>query len=176
MFECFQPAMQITSVEKISVEELFEAGIKGLIIDLDNTVTRWNELVVEEKVALWLGRVKKEGIQACVVSNNKKKSRVATVADYLDVPYVFRATKPRRRAFLEAMKMMGTGAENTAVIGDQLFTDVLGGNRLHLYTILVAPISDHEFAGTKILRMGERVLWWLMKKPASANSNSPKFP
>lgn len=175
MFEYFQPTLQAPSLDLISVEQLTLDGIKGLIIDLDNTMTPWNDLEVGPKVATWFIKVKAAGIGACVVSNNSKRQRVAAVADRLDIPFVFGATKPRRRAFRSGMKLLGTGHQDTAVIGDQLFTDILGGNRLGLYTILVTPINDHEFIGTRVIRKMEKVLVWLMKHRAPAKSVSTKL-
>lgn len=174
MFELFRPTFQAESLDSIPVEKLKRNGIKGLIIDLDNTMTPWNDLEVGPKVAEWFKKVQAAGIQACVVSNNKHKQRVAVVAEHLGIPFVFRATKPRRKAFRAGMEILGTGASDTAVIGDQLFTDILGGNRLKLYTILVLPISDREFIGTRFLRQMERVLVWLMKHFETAKPHSPK--
>ncbi|EGW40319.1 MULTISPECIES: YqeG family HAD IIIA-type phosphatase [unclassified Desulfosporosinus] len=175
MFEYFRPTLQAPSLDLISVEQLVQDGIRGLIIDLDNTMTPWNAVEVGPKVAEWFIKVKTAGIRACVVSNNKKRQRVAVVAERLGIPFVFRATKPRGRAFRAGMNRLGTGHKDTAVIGDQLFTDILGGNRLGLYTILVTPINENEFIGTRILRQMEKLLVWLMKRFAPAKPFSPKI-
>lgn len=175
MFEYFRPTLLATSLDRISVEKLVKDGIRGLIIDLDNTMTPWNDVEVGPKVEAWFIKVKTAGIRACVVSNNSKRQRVAVVADRLGIPFVFGATKPRRRAFRAGMDVLQTGQTDTAVIGDQLFTDILGGNRLGLYTILVTPINDHEFIGTRFLRQMEKVLVWLMKHFAPAKPFSPKI-
>lgn len=174
MFELFRPTFQAKSLDSISVDQLVQQGIRGLIIDLDNTMTPWNDLEVGPKVADWFKKVHAAGIKACVVSNNKKKQRVAVVAERLGIPFVFRATKPRRRAFRTGMQIIGTGKEDTVVIGDQLFTDIFGGNRLGLSTILVVPISDREFIGTRFMRRAERILIWLMKRFTTAKPHSPK--
>lgn len=174
MFELFRPTFQAQSLDSISIERLVQNEIHGLIIDLDNTMTPWNDLEVGPKVAEWFEKVHTAGIKACVVSNNKRKQRVAVVAERLGIPFVFRATKPRRRAFRAGMQILGTGQEDTAVIGDQLFTDIMGGNRLGLYTILVIPISDREFIGTRFMRRAERILVWLMKHFSTAKPHSPK--
>ncbi|AFQ43013.1 YqeG family HAD IIIA-type phosphatase [Desulfosporosinus meridiei] len=175
MLEYFQPTHQANSLDLIPVEQLSRDGIRGLIIDLDNTMTPWNNLEVAPKVETWFKEVKAAGIRACVVSNNSKRQRVAVVADQLGIPFVFGATKPRRKAFRAGMKLLETGQKDTAVIGDQLFTDILGGNRLGLYTILVTPINDREFIGTRIMRRIEKVLVWIMKHFASAKPFSPKI-
>ena len=174
MFELFKPTFQADSLDSIPMEVLKRDGIRGLIIDLDNTMPPWNDLEVGPKVVEWFEKLRVAGIQACVVSNNKRKQRVAVVADRLGIPFVFRATKPRRRAFQAGMDILGTGMSDTAVIGDQLFTDILGGNRMGLYTILVLPINEREFIGTRIMRRAERVLVWLMKRYDNSEPNSTK--
>lgn len=164
MFELFKPTYQADSLDSIPMEMLKKEGIRGLIIDLDNTMTPWNDLEVGPKVTEWFQKVKEAGISPCIVSNNKRKQRVAIVAENLGIPFVYRATKPRAIAFRRGMKVLGTGISDTAVIGDQLFTDILGGNRLGLFTILVIPINDQEFIGTRFLRQMEKLLVWMMNK------------
>lgn len=174
MFELFRPTLQASSLDRIPIDRLERDGIKGLIIDLDNTMTPWNDVEVGPKVTAWFKELKEAGIKACVVSNNKRKQRVAVVADRLGIPFVFRATKPRRRAFRAGMAILGTGKSDTAVIGDQLFTDILGGNRLGLYTILVVPLSEREFIGTRFMRQMEKAMFWLLKRAAGPKPDSPK--
>lgn len=175
MFEYFRPTLLAPSLDMISIEQLIQEGIKGLIIDLDNTMTPWNDVEVGPEVAQWILKVKAAGICICVVSNNNRRQRVAVVAERLEIPFVFGANKPRRKAFLAGMDIMGTGRMDTAVIGDQLFTDILGGNRLNLYTILVTPINDREHLGTRVMRRVERVFFWLMRHCSPAKSMSPKI-
>lgn len=175
MLKYFQPTLNAPSLDKISIENLVAGGIKGLIIDLDNTMTPWNDVEVGPKVSEWFTKVKEAGIKTCVVSNNKKRQRVAAVADKLGIPFVYRASKPLERAFRAGMDLLETGQEDTAVIGDQLFTDILGGNRLGLYTILVIPINDREFIGTRVIRYVEKFLVWAMKRCSLAKPYSPKI-
>ncbi|HWQ73471.1 MAG TPA: YqeG family HAD IIIA-type phosphatase [Desulfitobacteriaceae bacterium] len=176
MFKLFSPTFQAESLDGILIERLVRDGIRGLIIDLDNTMTPWNDLEISPQVNKWFAGLQVVGIQSCVVSNNKQRRRVAVVAEKLGIPFVFRATKPRRRAFRDAMQIMQTGPKDTAVIGDQLFTDILGGNRLGLYTILVLPISNHEFIGTRFMRQMEKILVWLIKHLTPVKQHSPKAP
>ncbi len=176
MLSLFHPTLRAESLDDISIQRLVRDGIRGLIIDLDNTMTPWKDVEISPRVADWFAELKAAGIQSCVVSNSKHRTRVAIVAEKLRIPFIFRATKPRGRAFRAGMKIMGTGHKDTAVIGDQLFTDILGGNRLGLYTILVIPISDHEFVGTKFLRRMEKLLIWLIKHFAPVESHTPKAP
>jgi len=151
--------MSVPSLDSISPVKLQKTNIKGLIIDLDNTMTPWNEMEVGPKVTKWFKQLEEYGIKSCIVSNNTEQ-RVAAVANALGIPFIYKATKPRRRAFYQAMEIMETSKNTTCVIGDQLFTDILGGNRLGLFTILVVPISKREWIGTRIMRYLERAVVW----------------
>ncbi|KKM09639.1 HAD family hydrolase [Clostridiales bacterium PH28_bin88] len=160
MLELLRPDMYVHSIHKIPLDQLKAIGIKGLIIDLDNTLTGWNLDTVSSDVSNWLTQLPDYSLKACLVSNNRAE-RVSRVAETLGFPYVFNANKPRRKAFRQAMQQLGTGTKTTAVIGDQIFTDILGGNRLSLFTILVVPISQREFIGTRLVRLLEQ---WALRK------------
>lgn len=148
------PDIYVNSILDIPLPTLEQLGIKAFILDLDNTLTEWNSNEVREEIIDWFVRIKAAGFKACILSNNGEQ-RVITVAQRLDIPYIFRARKPSRRAFYKAIELMQVQPAETAVIGDQIFTDVLGGNRAGLFTILVMPIARREFAGTKISRLFE---------------------
>ncbi|AOQ24293.1 hypothetical protein MTAT_09350 [Moorella thermoacetica] len=156
MIRLLQPDLYVRSLCDIPLAHLKARGIRGLIIDLDNTVTEWGRATLDRGVRRWFADLKEEGIRACLVSNNRS-GRVKKVADALGIPGISRAGKPRRRAFRQAMAVMETEASSTAVIGDQVFTDILGGNRLGLYTVLVMPINSREFIGTRMMRHVERL-------------------
>ena len=145
------PDMYIDSILEVPLDYLKSQGIRAFIMDLDNTVTEWNSNYITPEVGQWFITINKLDIKACIISNNSEK-RVLPVAGALNIPYVYRAKKPRRTAFLRAMNILQTGPLHTAVIGDQIFTDIWGGNRAGAYTILVTPIANKEFAGTKISR------------------------
>ncbi|NPV26178.1 MAG: YqeG family HAD IIIA-type phosphatase [Firmicutes bacterium] len=178
MHQLLKPHMFVNSVSEIALDALEKKGIRALIIDLDNTITEWQDDRLSPEVLAWFSRLKTRGFCVCLVSNNKEK-RVARVAQVLDIPYIFKATKPRRRAFRQAMVILGTSPDETAVIGDQIFTDVLGGNRLGLLTILVAPISRREFIGTRLMRVIEGLIirHFLKNHPCQqgTTSNENKF-
>lgn len=157
MFTKIYPQKYISSIWNIKPESLREKGIKGIIIDLDNTLIPWKSKVMPNQVAEWFNNIKKAGIAVCVVSNARSK-RVNHLIKPFDIPAISKAVKPRRKAFIKAMELMSTTILETAVIGDQLFTDILGGNRLGLYTILVVPMSKKEFIGTKMVRQVEKVI------------------
>ncbi|MDH7577848.1 MAG: YqeG family HAD IIIA-type phosphatase [Bacillota bacterium] len=156
-FNLLRPKKIYNSLVEIPLDDLLRTGIRGMIIDLDNTLTEWRNPVISQKTVTWLELAKSMGFQVCFVSNNSTM-RVQEVAQKVGVPFVARAQKPRRWSFMCALEIMGTRAEETAVIGDQIFTDVLGGNRAGLYTILVTPISKREFFGTRLVRLLERLI------------------
>ena len=149
------PDLYVESVLHIDLNKLKEENIKGLIIDIDNTLVAWDIKYASNKTKEWLLSLKKEGFEVCLVSNNTE-DRVVTFNEELKLSAIHRATKPRTLPFKRAMKLMGTKVNSTAVIGDQIFTDVLGGNRMGLYTVLVIPIESKEFWWTTVVRKLER--------------------
>jgi len=148
------PDLYVESILDLPLEKLYRHGIKAFILDLDNTVTEWNSREIRDEVVAWMKEVKVRGFKACIASNNGHE-RVVVVAEGLGIPFVPKAGKPRRRAFRRALQVMGSSVEETAVIGDQIFTDILGGNRMGLFTILVVPINKREFIGTRVMRKFE---------------------
>ena len=158
MKKLLKPDMKVKSIFEIPLDNLYERGFHNLIIDLDNTVTEWNGMDVCDSTAGWFQELRKRGFNACLVSNNLGE-RVFTIARRLGIPSINKAAKPRRRAFRQALDILDSGKYNTAVVGDQIFTDVLGGNRMGLFTILVDPINPKEFVGTRIMRIFERLVF-----------------
>jgi HAD superfamily phosphatase (TIGR01668 family) len=152
----------VDCLDDIDLAALKQAGIRGIIFDLDNTIIPWGSNVMDEKVRLWLDRLIKQGFKVSLVSNNKNK-RVKEIGEKLSMPFVARALKPAKTGFRQALVQMGLAATQAAVIGDQLFTDVLGGNRLGLYTIWVRPLSSKEFIGTKVHRQFEKLAVRILK-------------
>lgn len=158
MIGLLRPNFEYESLQNILVEDLLAKGINGLLLDLDNTVTPWNDRTLTEEVIDWFQKLKAGGIKACIVSNNRRPDRVSEVAELLEILYVYNAKKPRSKAFLKGLEVLGIERSAVAVIGDQLFTDVFGGNRIGMQTILVSPINEKEFSGTKVLRFMERLV------------------
>ncbi len=151
-------------VAEISVEDLQAEGIDTVLLDLDNTLVPWQKHDMTEEVRAWLLSLKEAGMKMFLVSNSRFGKRIITLSEDLGIPHVRRAWKPRKKGFLYAMKELGSEPSKTVIIGDQMFTDVLGGNRLGLYTVMVHPIAKREFVGTKLSRTAERVfLSWFRK-------------
>lgn len=147
--ELLRPDEYRRSVFAIDFDRLKARGIRAIVTDLDNTLVPWNEPHPPEALADWL-RAAQEHFAVCICSNNSG-SRVREFADKLNIPFISGATKPRRTGFRRAMERLGVGPSETAVVGDQIFTDVLGGKRSGAYTILVQPIEPQEFFLTRHL-------------------------
>ena len=156
MYNLLCPNLIIKSLYEIERTSLQQQGIKGIIFDLDNTIIPWDSPNMSPDISQWLRALLAQGFKLCIVSNNMGK-RVQTIAGTLGIPFISRAYKPANSGFRQAIAIMELTNSQVAVIGDQLFTDVLGGNRLGLYTIWVTPLSAKEFVGTKITRRLEKL-------------------
>ena len=115
-------------------------GIKGLILDVDNTLTTHDNPVPAEGIIQWLENMKKNGIKLIIVSNNHAE-RVRKFADPLGLDFVSDSGKPLKRGYTAAMKKMGLSPEETAAVGDQLFTDVWGANLAKVRMLYVEPME-----------------------------------
>ena len=153
----FYPNDYVSSLQHIDIQKLKEIGIKALIFDLDNTLVPWNSNDWQQEVCRWFAGLHQANFKTCIVSNNNRQ-RIAQPCSVLQTPGIHKAGKPRRKAFRRAMQMLDVSPEETAMIGDQVFTDVLGANRLGLYTILVVPMSKREFIATRINRQFEKLI------------------
>jgi HAD superfamily phosphatase (TIGR01668 family) len=160
----FLPNEHVKSILDINPEDLKERGIKGIITDLDNTLVEWDRPNATPQLIRWFDEIKKHNILVTIVSNNNEE-RVKAFSDPLKIPFIFRARKPMGPAFHRAIAQMGIKKEEAVVIGDQLLTDVLGGNRTGFHTILVVPVAQTDGFFTKFNRFVERrILNWFRKK------------
>ena len=137
------PNLYLKKVEDITIEKLIKNKIKLLILDVDNTLIDYYKNLTEE-VVNWAKEMKGQGIKLYILSNTNNKRKVKEVAEVLGIPYKYFATKPLKRGFRYVQKQMNIKPENIAVVGDQIFTDVLGGNRCNMFTILVDPIDEQK--------------------------------
>jgi uncharacterized protein len=159
----FLPNEHVKDVFQIKPETLKEQGIKAIITDLDNTLVEWDRAQATPKLITWFELMQNHGIKVTVVSNNNE-DRVRSFAEPLNIPFIHQARKPMGRAFRRAVKEMGVRREETVVVGDQLLTDVLGGNRSGFYTILVVPVAQTDGFITKFNRKVERRIMNFFKR------------
>ena len=145
------PNAYLKNVKEITIDFLNKNNIKALILDVDNTLIDFNKKMLDG-VEEWCKNLKKQGIKLFIVSNSNKKAKVEMVAKKLELPYIHFATKPFKRGFKKAAKMLQEKNENIAVVGDQIFTDVIGANRCKMFSILVEPIEKKDLLVTKIKR------------------------
>lgn len=162
------PDLICESVFTIDLGKLKERKISGLLVDIDNTLVPWGIPEIEEAFVNWVIEVKQEGFKICLVSNAKNE-RAESFARLLDIPAVGQALKPLNRAFRRGMALLELSSSEVAVIGDQLFTDIFGGNRLGIYTILINPLSTTELGATKIMRRIEQRIFENMVKRGQVN-------
>ena len=141
----------------ISLDGLAGQGVRGIIVDLDNTLVAYRAPIVAPEVSQWVQAALAQGFRVVLVSNNWSE-RVAAFGDHLGVPTVPSAMKPLPLAFVRALRTLGTPRGATVVVGDQLFTDVLGAKLMGLRAILTDPISESGFITTRIMRVVERAL------------------
>lgn len=141
----------------VSLSELWERGIRGLILDLDNTMVAYRQSEIVADHLAWVEDAHERGFKMVMLSNNFT-DRVTNVAAQLRIECIPNALKPLPSGFLRAKRTLGLGRKQIAVVGDQLFTDVLGAKVLGLYTILTEPIEPHDFAITRLFRFFERLM------------------
>lgn len=160
--ECFYPDEIIESTYDIDFEELYKEGYCGIIFDIDNTLVMHGYPANEKAIELFR-RLENIGYKTLVLSNNKEK-RVKTFADAVGCDYIYKASKPLKGGYIEAMKRMNTNTKSTLFVGDQLFTDVWGAKRLGIKNILVKPINPKEEMQIVIKRRLEAIVLYFYNK------------
>ena len=144
-------------LSSVSLDELAAAGFVGIIVDLDNTLLGYGQDDPAVDDVAWIARARARGFRICLVSNNFT-GRVSRVAASLEVPAISSALKPLPHGFLQALRVLGTPRRRTIVVGDQLFTDVLGARLAGLRCILTHPLVPKDWYGTRVLRFIERLV------------------
>ncbi len=142
MLERFYPDSEVDSAYEIDYEGLYAEGFRGIIFDIDNTLVPHGAPADERAMELF-ARLHRIGFHTLLLSNNKEP-RVKMFNDSVGSQYIFRANKPARRGYEEAMERMGTDPGTTVFVGDQLFTDVWGAKKAGIRTFLTKPIHPKE--------------------------------
>ena len=151
------PSLYLDSVKNINPTLLKKNNIKGLILDVDNTLIDYYRNLVEgaEK---WCEELKNEGIKCIILSNSNKKRKVEEVAEKLNIDYIMFAKKPLKSGFKRALSKLELKPEEVAVVGDQLFTDVIGAKRMNMFSILVKQVGEKDIFITKFKRPIENAI------------------
>lgn len=163
------PDFYLSSILDVTPEFLRQNNLKGVILDIDNTLIGHNVPLPDKKVSLLLDRYRSEGIKICVISNNRK-SRVQSFCEKIGVDcYVWDALKPRKVGYVKAAKALGLDGKETAAIGDQIFTDIWGARRAGCCAILLKPIhKGGEGAFIAFKRILEKPLLFYIKRKGTS--------
>jgi uncharacterized protein len=164
------PDAIVDRVEDIALQRLSAMRVRGVALDLDNTIVPWHTADLSRQVRDWVRLLLGAGVRVCLVTNNYSR-QANQVAAALEVPMVGGALKPIPAAFRKALATLAVPAPESVVIGDQLFTDVLGGKLLGMKAILVRPIGGREFFTTRFMRLMERPL--LARMPDALKERTP---
>lgn len=135
------PQYLFDSIYDIDPDRLKERGITLLLADLDNTLVTYSTRTPTVQVRAWKRALEKAGVTLFILSNSRKPGRAKRFAEELGVPYEGHAGKPKTGGFRRAMDRMGVGPAQTAIVGDQIFTDIWGGNNAGVMTLMVKPIQ-----------------------------------
>ncbi len=163
----FVPEYYFETFDKASAEFLLSIGVKGIVLDVDNTLEPYENPTPGAHVVAWLESLKQKGISAAIVSNNGGE-RINLFNKELGLPAYYKAKKPFKKNVLNAMRDMGTDKSNTILMGDQVFTDVWAAHNTGIRAILVPPIKDKTDVLTRFKRLLEKPV---LKKYRKRNNN-----
>ena len=151
----FVPEYCFSTFDEASADFLLSIGVKGIVLDVDNTLEPYENALPGEHVIEWFDSLKQNGIKAVILSNNNK-DRIELFNSELGLKTYSKAKKPFKKNVLKAMDDMGTSRENTILMGDQIFTDVWAAHNAGIRAILVPPIKDKTDILTRFKRLLEK--------------------
>ena len=162
MLRRFYPKRLAPSSYDINYEKLYKEGYRGILFDIDNTLVEHGADATPRAIELF-ARLKKIGFQTCLISNNSDE-RVSRFNKKIGTNYIYKANKPHTKSYIKATQLMGTSIGNTIFVGDQLFTDVYGANRIGMLTYLVKPIHPKEEIQIVLKRKLERIVLYFYRR------------
>ena len=157
-----KPDIKLDGITDISVSLLKKYNITALLLDVDNTMSTHHGMVLTDGLIEWIDLMQKNGIKLRVLSNSKEK-RVKPFAEKIGLPYISMGCKPLPTGFWRGIKALGEKRKNVAIVGDQIFTDILGGNVVGVKTILLTPIKLETTAGFRFKRKLEKIVFKIHK-------------
>jgi hypothetical protein len=161
MLSFLTPHLQLPTVLDVKIDLLRSLGLEGLLLDLDCTLKDYYARGLHQDVIDWVTRLSSNNITLCILSN-AKSSRIEPFARVLQVPFVADALKPSTRGCRVALQKLGLKRDQTGLVGDQIFSDILAGRLAGLFTILVRPTSSAEPWFTRVKRpLEHQVLRWI---------------
>lgn len=153
-----KPNIKLHGITDITVEILNKFNIKALLLDVDNTMSTHHGQALTEGLLEWIDRMNKNGIKLMVLSNSKRK-RIEPFAARISLPFISLGCKPLPTGYLRGVRALGEKRKNVAIVGDQIFTDVLGGNLVGVKTVLLTPIKPEDGLSFKIRRNLEKKIY-----------------
>lgn len=157
MFSYLYPNLYVESVYSIPYESLLQKNINTILFDIDNTLLPHYIPQPDENLKSLLKSLNAMGFKICILSNGSE-NRVRLFMDSLPYEFIYRACKPLLYGINRALSLLGSRPENTAVAGDQIFTDILVGKRKKVYTILVKPVSEKDEFIVRLKRGAEGII------------------
>ena len=151
------PDLYLNSVIDINATLLKKNKLEALILDVDNTLIDYYKNLIDGAED-WCENLKSEGIKCIILSNSNKKEKVETVAKKLGIKYVMFAKKPLKSGFKKALEKLEMKPEQVAVVGDQIFIDVVGAKRMKMFSILVKQVGEKDIFITKVKRPIENAI------------------
>ena len=162
IFKRLYPSEMKDGTYVIDFKQYYDMGYRGILFDIDNTLVPHGEPADKRAIQLFK-KLREIGFQTCLISNNKEP-RVKPFANQVGSKYIFNAHKPFGKSYRKAFELMHTKKNNTLFVGDQIFTDVYGANRVGMYTILVKPIHPKEEIQIVLKRYHEKIVLSTYKK------------
>ena len=158
MFNWLQPALALDSVHDITPELLQQHKLRFLLLDVDSTLKSYRATEIPQETVRWIETLQDAGIQCCIISNGREP-RIRPIAEQIGMPFIAPAMKPLPFGCRKAIKEMKFDPEATAIVGDQVFADILAGKFAKIFTILVTPIHpEEEHWYTRIKRPFEKLV------------------
>ncbi len=150
-----KPSKRFNCVTEIAAEDIKAFGADTVLLDADNTLSLHGSQTPHTGVLEWINKMQKNGIKLIIISNNDRE-RILPFAEKLGLPFVYKSRKPLKFGFELGCKKLGSIPEKSVVIGDQLFTDVLGGNLCGAATFLTEPLGEDTDPFIKFKRRIEK--------------------
>ena len=145
------PDLYLERIIDITPELLAEHGLRALIMDADNTLVPRSDYVLDKPTAAWIERLQAAGVKFCILSNSMQARAVGEMVAPYGIPTLSRARKPAKAGFYRALRAIDATIDETAMVGDQLFTDIVGGNRMGMTTIMVKQVTTNDFIVYRLL-------------------------
>ncbi len=144
LFPLLQPDLVLgSSVLDLTPALLTQYRIEGMVLDVDDTIVSIGSSIIQPEVRNWIEEIR-QILPLWLVTNNPSQSRISTIADSLSLPYFLGAAKPSRKKLRQAVEAMNLDPARVAMVGDRIFTDVLAGNRLGMFSILIEPMNSQD--------------------------------